>query len=79
MNKQLLEESLNEIVKRIVEYAHPEKIILIDVTPDIDLLVIKSGADTLHLTQELDMKMVGVGHSVNINVVTPSLCDSSKD
>jgi predicted nucleotidyltransferase len=70
---------LHEIIRRIVEVAQPEKIILFgsaareEMGPnsDIDLLVIKSGANRLELTGQIYRHMQGVGEAVDIVVVTP--------
>jgi uncharacterized protein len=70
---------LDEIVRRIVEVAQPEKIILFgsaargEMGPDsdVDLLVIKSGVHRLDLTGEIYMNMYGVGSAVDVVVVTP--------
>lgn len=70
---------LDEIVRRIVACANPEKIILFgsgargEMRPDsdIDLLVIKEGEfDAGALTEEIYMQLIGVGHAVDIVVVS---------
>lgn len=71
---------LAEVVRRIVEVAHPDKIILFgsaargEMGPnsDLDLLVIKSGP--IHrgrLTESIYMNLFGVGQAVDLIVVTP--------
>lgn len=78
--KTLDQQTLHEIVRRIVEVAHPDKIILfgsaardqMGVNSDVDLLVIKRG--NFHrgrLTEEIYMNLFGVGQAVDIVVVTP--------
>ena len=70
---------LDDIIRRIVEVAQPEKIILFgsaargEMGPnsDVDLLVIKSGAHRLDLTGQIYMNMHVVGEAVDIIVVTP--------
>jgi len=70
---------LTEVVRRIVEVAQPEKIILfgsavrgeMDQNSDLDLLVIKSGAHRRHLAQAIYRRLIGVGFPVDIIVVTP--------
>ena len=70
---------LDDIIRRIVEVARPEKIILFgsaargEMGPnsDVDLLVIKSGAHRLDLTGQIYMNMYGAGEAVDIIVVTP--------
>lgn len=71
---------LDEIVRRIVEVAQPERIILFgsaargEMGPhsDLDLLVIKRGE--YHRGQvagDIYMNMFGAGHAVDIIVATP--------
>ena len=70
---------LERIVQRIVEVAHPEKIILfgsaargtLGPNSDVDLLVIKAGANRLDLTGEIYRHLHGVGEAVEVVVVTP--------
>jgi len=77
--KTIAQEALHEIIRRIVEVAQPEKIILFgsaareEMGPnsDIDLLVIKSDANRLELTGQIYKRMHGVGEAVDIVVVTP--------
>ena len=77
---QVSQEVLNEIIRRIIEVAQPEKIILFgsavrgEMGPnsDLDLLVIK--ADVAHrgrLTEAIYMNLIGVGQAVDVIVVTP--------
>jgi predicted nucleotidyltransferase len=71
---------LDEIVRRIVEVAQPERIILfgsavhgqLGPDSDIDLLVVKS--DVPHrrrLAQQIHLNFFGLGVPVDILVVTP--------
>src|SRR2546427_7953094 len=77
--KAITQETLHEIIRRIVEVAQPEKIILFgsaargEMGPhsDVDLLVIKSGAHRLELTGQIYRHMHGVGEAVDIVVVNP--------
>jgi len=87
--KQTLDQQiLNEIIHRIVEVAHPDKIILfgsaardqMDADSDVDLLVIKGG--NFHrgrLTEEIYMNLFGVGQAVDIVVVTPEDVERYRD
>jgi len=87
--KQTLDQQiLNEIVHRIIEVAHPDKIILfgsaardqMDANSDVDLLVIKGG--NFHrgrLTEEIYMNLFGVGQAVDIVVVTPEDVERYRD
>ena len=71
--------ALDEIVRRIVQVAQPEKIILFGSAArgesrpdsDIDLLVIKSGVHRRRLAQAIYMNLFGVGRAVDVVVVTP--------
>ena len=78
--KVLSEETLREIIRRIVKVAQPEKIILFgsaargEMGPnsDVDLLVIKRGKfHQGHLTGEIYMNLHGVGQAVDVILVTP--------
>lgn len=78
-NRTLTLEALDEIIRRIVEVAKPDKIILFgsaargEMGPnsDVDLLVIKSGANRLDLMGEIYRNLRGVGEAVDIIVATP--------
>jgi uncharacterized protein len=71
--------TLREIIRRVVEVAHPEKIILFgsaargQMRPDsdVDLLVIKSGVHRRKLASEIYMHLFDVKQSVDVVVVTP--------
>ncbi|MFB0515060.1 MAG: nucleotidyltransferase domain-containing protein [Candidatus Neomarinimicrobiota bacterium] len=86
--KALDSEKLDEIIRRIVEVAQPDKIILfgsaakgeMDHNSDVDLLVIKSG--DFHpgwLTEEIYMGLYGVGQAVDVIVVTPEDVERYRD
>lgn len=71
---------LDEIVRRIVGVARPERIILfgsaargaMGPNSDVDLLVIKSGDyHRGRLTEAIYMSLIGVGQAVDVIVVTP--------
>jgi len=73
-------EALDEIVRRIVEVADPDKIILFgsaargETGPnsDLDLLIIKSGpVHRRRLSQAIYMNLFGVGRAVDVIVATP--------
>lgn len=77
---QVSQEVLNEIIRRIIEVAQPEKIILFgsavrgEMGPnsDLDLLVIKAGVSHRgRLTEAIYMNLIGVGQAVDVIVVTP--------
>ncbi len=71
--------TLNDIVKRIVDVADPEKIILFGSAArgdsgrnsDVDLLIIKDGEDALTLMSRIYGVMQGVGVAVDALVVSP--------
>ena len=70
---------LDEIVRRIVETAEPEKIILFgstargDARPDSDLdfLIVKAGADRWKLGVMIRRSLYGVGAAIDVIVATP--------
>ena len=71
--------ALTEIVRRIVEVAQPEQIILFgsaargEAGPDsdLDLLVVKAGVHRRRLAQQIYLHLLGVGRAVDVVVVTP--------
>lgn len=76
---QVRQEVLDEIVRRIVEVAQHERIILFgsasreEMGPnsDLDLLVVKSGVHRRRLAQAIYVNLIGVGQAVDVIVVTP--------
>ena len=70
---------LAEVIRRIVEVADPERIILFgsaargDMTghSDLDLLIIKEGGDALDLMGRIYMRLHGVETAVDALVVAP--------
>ena len=88
MNEGMLDpQILDEIIRRIVEVAKPEKIILFGSAArgemnrhsDVDLLIIKEGADVLELMGEIYMNLDGAGAAVDALVVTPDDVERYKD
>ena len=88
MSQLTTQDALQEIIRRIVEAARPDKIILFgsaardqtDGHSDLDLLVVKSG--DFHrgrLTEDIYMQLFGVGQSVDVVVVTPEDVEQYKD
>jgi uncharacterized protein len=82
------QESLDEIVRRIVEVAAPDRIILFGSAArgqmgphsDLDLLVIKSGdIHRRRLAQEIHMNLWGVDYAVDIIVATPEDIERNRD
>lgn len=71
---------LAEVIKRIIAVDRPERIILfgsaareeMDVHSDLDLLIVaRPGTHRRHLAQRIYQNLLGVGHPVDIVVVTP--------
>ena len=79
--------TLDNIIKRIVEVTEPEKIILFGSAAqdgmgrnsDVDLLIIKEGADPLDLMVRIYRRLHGVGAAVDAIVVSPGDVERFKD
>ena len=81
MSKHRLDRAvLDEIVRRIVEVAQPERIILFGSAAreemsrdsDIDLLVVKDTPHRRRLAARIYRRLYGVGAAVDVIVVTPA-------
>jgi uncharacterized protein len=79
---------LNEIIRRIVGVANPEKIIMFGSAArgqmgrnsDVDLLVVKGGRyDKGRLTERIYMNLHGSGEAVDVIVVTPQEVERYRD
>ena len=78
---------LAEIVKRIVETAQPEKIILFGSTArgdagphsDMDFLIIKSTSDKRELDNRIRYALYGVNVSIDLVVANPEEVERYKD
>ena len=88
MNKGMLDQqTLDEIIQRIVEVAQPEKIILFGSAArgemnrhsDVDLLIIKECADPLELMGQIYQNLHGAGAAIDAIVVTPQAVERYKD
>ena len=88
MNKGMLDQqTLDEIIQRIVEVAQPEKIILFGSAArgdmnrhsDVDLLVVKDGGDPWTVMGDIYGNLRGVGAAVDAIVVTPAQVERYKD
>lgn len=90
MNKKrtLSKETLQKIIRRVVEVAQPEKIILFGSAArgemgqhsDVDLLVVKRGKfHQGHLMGEIYMNLHGVGQAVDVVLVTPEEVERYRD
>lgn len=82
------QEVLEEVIRRIVHSAHPEKIILfgsaargnMDRHSDIDLLVIKHGKfDAGLVMEQIYMQLIGIGHAVDVIVVSSEDAERYRD
>ena len=88
MKKGMLDQqTLDEIIRRIVEVAQPEKIILFGSAArgdmnrhsDVDLLVVKDGGDPWTVMGDIYGNLRGVGAAVDAIVVTPAQVERYKD
>ena len=87
MSEQVLDQAvLDEIIRRIVSVAQPEKIILFGSAArgqmgrnsDVDLLVVKDGAHRRRTASRIYRHLHGVG-AVDLIVVTPADVDRYRD
>jgi predicted nucleotidyltransferase len=85
---KLDQDVLDEIIRRVVETVHPERIILFgsaargEMGPnsDVDLLVVKGGDFNLRrLTGDIYLKLHGVGQAVDVVMVTPEQVEQHRD
>ena len=88
MNKEMLDQQiLDDIIRRIVEVAQPEKIILFGSAArgemnrhsDVDLLVVKEGMHRRDMAGRIYENLWGVGAAVDVVVVTPADVERYKD
>ena len=86
-NQTLDRETLDDIVRRVVEVARPEKIILFgsaargEMGPnsDIDLLVVKDEEDARGLVAQIQRELRGVRVAVDAIVVAPKHVERYKN
>ena len=79
--------TLEDIVRRVVEVARPEKIILfgsaargrMGPNSDVDLLIIKEGADALDLMARIYENLRGADAAVDAIVASPEDVERFKD
>ncbi|MHB1000611.1 MAG: nucleotidyltransferase domain-containing protein [Armatimonadota bacterium] len=85
---ELTKEQLGEIVRRIVDAVHPERIILfgsavrgeMSADSDVDMLVVMpEGTDRRQVSAFLHTQLFGIPFAVDILVTTPSLLEKHKD
>lgn len=81
-------ELLEDLVRRIVDAAHPERILLFGSAArgkmgsdsDLDVLVVKSGVThRRQLAQDIHIRLFGLGVRVDIVVVTPEDVEAFRD
>lgn len=80
-------EVLDEIVRRIVDVAQPEKIVLFgsaargEMGPhsDVDLLIVKDGARSLDVMKAIYRNLIGVGVAVDALVATSKHVERYRD
>ena len=80
-------EVLAEIIRRIVEVAQPERIILFGSAArgdmhrhsDVDLLIIKECEEPLDLMRQIRRNLHRVGAAIDVIVVTPQAVERYKD
>ena len=88
MKKQVLDQNtLDDIIKRVVEVAQPQRIILFGSAArgamtrhsDVDLLIVKEGGHVRNLMAQIYRKLHGVGVAVDAIVVSSEDVDRFKD
>ena len=85
--QKLDHKALDDIIRRVVEVAQPEQVILFgsaargDMEPhsDVDLLVVKDGANRRSLSVRIRRNLYGVRAAVDVIVVTPGDLERFKD
>ena len=78
---------LDDIIRRIVEVAQPQRIILFgsaargDMNPhsDVDLIVVKDGAHRRQLAKQIHKSLHGARAPVDVVVVTPADVERYRD
>ena len=78
---------LDEVIRRVVQVAQPEKIILFGSAArgrmgphsDLDLLVVRAGVDALDLMGEIYLNLRGVGAAVDAIVASPDDLERYRD
>ncbi len=88
VHKRTLDQgTFDDVIARIVEVAEPERIVLFGSTvrgsrganSDLDLLIIKDGADPLDLMARVYRRLHGVGAAVDAVVVSSDEVERFKD
>ncbi|MCY4114965.1 MAG: nucleotidyltransferase domain-containing protein [Chloroflexi bacterium] len=86
-NQGLDHDTLDEIVRRVVEVAHPERVILFGSAArgemgrnsDVDLLVVKDADDERDLAARIYRNLRGVRVAVDATVVAPANVERYRD
>lgn len=86
-NQTLDHETLDDIVRRVVRVAQPEKVILfgsaaraeMGANSDVDLLVVKETEASRDLVARIYRELRGVGVAVDVIVVSPAHVERYKD
>lgn len=81
------QKTFDDVIARIVEVADPERIVLfgsaahgdVGANSDLDLLIIKDGADSLELMARVYSRLHGVGTAVDAIVVSSEDVERFKD
>ena len=84
---ELDQNTLDEIIRRVVEVAHPERIILFGSAAqgtmtrnsDVDLLIVKEGGDTKNLSARIYENLYGVRVAVDAILISPVDLERYKD
>jgi len=88
MKKVQSEQILNEIIKRVVDTAHPKKIFLFgsaergEMGPNSDfdiMVVVESGVHRRRTAQSIYRNLIGVGFAVDVVVVTEQDIEDYKE
>ena len=87
MSRTICPSVLDDIIRRIVEVAQPQRIILFgsaargDMNPhsDVDLLVVKDGVHRRQLTQRIYKSLRGAQAPVDVVVATPGDVERYRD
>ena len=86
-NRELDQSTLDDIIRRVVEVAEPERIILFGSAvrgamarnSDVDLLIVKEGGDAKSLTAQIYENLYGVRVAVDAILVSPADLERYKD
>ena len=78
---------LDEVIRRVVQVAQPEKIILFGSAArgrmgphsDLDLLVVRAGVEALDLMGDIYLNLRGVGAAVDAIVASPDDLERYRD